>query len=416
MRYRLIALVATILPLAAAAAQQTAPTRPRFEAGADTNDARLYYDYGMRSLDDKPQESARAFYWASRLSPSSADALYALRVATLMAMTPDELGRYLDFSQSKRPAAYLAIDSMLFRAYTIDPFLQRRLERQLAGRMIEAAYVRANPSIDRVRLNEYVLNRMRGMRYSASVQAAEGRPGEALESYRKMLDDKNYTSKQHEAVAGSIHSERSLIFYRLGNLDSARAEMITAISLMRERDTSAKETVFFYQSKSVLDVLLGKVYERMNQPDQARESYQAALVEDLSSYGAHRSLAQVDMAKNDTAAALLEMDLAVQLQPDDPVLRYGYATMLVTARRDGDAAAQLKKSIAADPYYSSPYMLLARISDIEDYTDEAVSEYRQFVSLAPRFDAQLPAARARLAALTTAVASSSSSPSTSPKP
>ena len=47
--------------------------------GADTNDARSYYQYGVRMIDSKPEESVRAFYWASRIDPSSGEVLYAMR-------------------------------------------------------------------------------------------------------------------------------------------------------------------------------------------------------------------------------------------------------------------------------------------------------------------------------------------------
>ena len=49
-------------------------------------------------------------------------------------------------------------------------------------------------------------------------------------------------------------------------------------------------------------------------------------------------------------------------------------------------------------------MLLARMADVEQYTEEAVKEYRQFLSLAARSDPQVPLAKTRLAALTATVA------------
>jgi hypothetical protein len=67
------------------------PTRPRLDPGADTNDARSYYQYGVRMLEGKPEESVRAFYWASRIDPSSGEVLYAMSVAGLMAMSKDAL-------------------------------------------------------------------------------------------------------------------------------------------------------------------------------------------------------------------------------------------------------------------------------------------------------------------------------------
>jgi cytochrome c-type biogenesis protein CcmH/NrfG len=101
----------------------------------------------------------------------------------------------------------------------------------------------------------------------------------------------------------------------------------------------------------------------------------------------------------------------VQLQPNDAALRYSYAVLLVQSRqRDADAVQQLMKAIVADPYYAAPRLLLARISDAEEYTEEAVKGYQDYVSLTPRTDPQLAAVRTRLAALTSAVASTTAKP------
>jgi Flp pilus assembly protein TadD len=146
--------------------------------------------------------------------------------------------------------------------------------------------------------------------------------------------------------------------------------------------------------------LIGQIDERLGDLDGARTAYAQALEEDLSFYGAHRKLSELDLAKGDTANALLEIDLAVQVQPNDPALRYEYATLLVTAHRDGEAVVQLMKAIAADPYYPAPHMLLARIADVEQYTDDAIHEYQQYLALSPASDPQLAVAHERLAALT----------------
>jgi predicted Zn-dependent protease len=98
------------------------------------------------------------------------------------------------------------------------------------------------------------------------------------------------------------------------------------------------------------------------------------------------------------------MDLAVQLQPNDPALLYNYATALIRAGRDGEAATQLTKAIAADPFYSAPHLLLARMADVEQYTDDAVKEYQEYLAIAPKTDPDVAMARTRLTALTSTVA------------
>ena len=70
------------------------------------------------------------------------------------------------------------------------------------------------------------------------------------------------------------------------------------------------------------------------------------------------------------------------------------------------------KSIAVDPVYPAPRLLLARIADAEQYTEDAAKEYAEYVAIAPKSDPQAVAARERLNALQATVASSSA-PATS---
>jgi tetratricopeptide (TPR) repeat protein len=401
----LIAVAALLAPGLAAQKAPKIPTRPRLDPGADTNDARSYYQYGVRQISSKPEESVRAFYWASRIDPSSGEVLYAMRAAGLMAMSSDALVDYLDYSAKKRKPEYLALDSLLYRAYTINPFLYRSLDQQLTRRILEAEIRNENPSIDGAELNLFILRVLQDSRQTGWQSYALARFPEALDDYARQLKTLDKTKnkrnkREHEDDASEIHAERSRIFYLIGNMDSALTEMSAAMAGLSERD--AKETVILYESKAMYDESLGMIHERAKHPDLAREAYAHALEEDLAYYAAHSKMASLQLEQGDTASAITEMELAVQLQPDDPVLRYDYAMTLVRARRDGEAATQLGKSIAADSFYAPPHMLLARMADVEQYTEDAVKEYQLFLSLAARSDPQVALAKTRLAALAAA--------------
>jgi tetratricopeptide (TPR) repeat protein len=401
----LIAVAALLAPGLAAQKAPKIPTRPRLDPGADTNDARSYYQYGVRQISSKPEESVRAFYWASRIDPSSGEVLYAMRAAGLMAMSSDALVDYLDYSAKKRKPEYLALDSLLYRAYTINPFLYRSLDQQLTRRILEAEIRNENPSIDGAELNLFILRVLQDSRQTGWQSYALARFPEALDDYARQLKTLDKTKnkrnkREHEDDASEIHAERSRIFYLIGNMDSALTEMSAAMAGLSERD--AKETVILYESKAMYEESLGMIHERAKHPDLAREAYAHALEEDLAYYAAHSKMASLQLEQGDTASAITEMELAVQLQPDDPVLRYDYAMTLVRARRDGEAATQLGKSIAADSFYAPPHMLLARMADVEQYTEDAVKEYQLFLSLAARSDPQVALAKTRLAALAAA--------------
>jgi tetratricopeptide (TPR) repeat protein len=384
------------------------PPRPRLDAGADTNDAATYYRYGVQMANSKPAESVKAFYWATQINPGSAEAMYGLRTSTLLAMSSGDLFDYFDWTRKKRSPEYLALDSLLYRAYTVNPFVYRNMDVPLIRALIEANAIKYDPSIDRAELNHDVLERLNTMRREGWLSYAEGRLPDALEGYAKQLHDKGRNKKDHEENDSEIHADRARVFYQMGNMDSARAELTAAITGFREKDK--KNVVILYESKAMYEQSLGMINERASKMDDAREAYGQALTEDLSYYSAHSHLAQLQLKQGDTAAAVTEMDLAVQLQPNDPALRYGYAVVLVQSGRDADAVTQLMKSIAADQYYAAPRLLLARISDVEQYTEEAVKGYQEYVALAPRSDPQLATVKTRLVALTSTVAAAPGKP------
>ena len=408
-RRQLVMIALAVLSAAPAiGAQKKAapPSRPLLETGADTNDSRSYYAYGMKMVFDNPSEAVRGFYWASRINPASGEILYGLQTATLLAMSGSDMAEYYDFEAKHRKPEYLALDTLLFRAYSINPFLYPNFEHTMIRRRIEAEVLAQNPGVDRVRLNNMILAYTSNTRFSASMAYADGRLPEALAGYAKDLTYRGWSKKQRAFMTGVIHSTRAQIFFVLGNLDSAQTEMAAAVSAMRARDTT--DAVILYRSKAVYEQGLGMIFERQGRADSAHAAYGSALEEDLAYYPAHTKIAQLQLAKGDTTAALTELDLAVQLQPNDAVAHYTYAVALVAAGHDAAAAAQLKLAIAADPYFVPPHLLLARIADVEQYAQDAADEYQRYAALAPRSDPNLAFVQGRLSALTATTASNQS--------
>jgi tetratricopeptide (TPR) repeat protein len=404
----LIVAAAAFVPALRAQKSTPPPSRPTMDAGADTNDARSYYGYGMKMVYDKPSEAVRGFYWASRINPNSAEVLYSLQCASLLAMSNDDMADYYDYFAKNRKPQYLALDTLLLRAYSINPFLYPSFEHTLLRRQIEAEIISRNPGVNRAIMNDRITSYLNNTRFSARAAYADGRMPEALAGYAKDLTYRGWSKKTRALMTGDIHAIRARIFYVLGNLDSARTEMTEAVSAMRERDTT--ERVILYRSKAMYEQSLGLVFERQSRIDSARDAYGQALQEDLAYFPAHARLAQMALAKGDTTTALTELDLVVQLQPNDVVARYEYAVALVGTGHDAAAAAQLKSAIAADPYYAAPHLLLARIADVEQYAQDAVGEYQHYVALTPRSDPNLPFVKGRLSALMAAVSPAAATP------
>ena len=122
-----LALAVSVVP--AADAQRLGPPqkRPKLAASADTNDATAYLALGTRELETAPDEAAAAFYWAARLDPSSADALYGRSVALAMRKATT-LSTYLYPRSYKARTAkdMLVMDSLRFRALRLDPLFYPR--------------------------------------------------------------------------------------------------------------------------------------------------------------------------------------------------------------------------------------------------------------------------------------------------
>ena len=410
-----LALLAVVPALGAQKGVPALP-RPKLYPNADTNDAHAYYLYGVQELASNPEGAKRGFYWASQLDPTSAEALYAMHTASLVALPPSTLYDYYDYAAKKRKPEFVALDSLLFRAYAINPFLYRSLDRSLIRHLIDADVDAQHPGVSAATRYRFMLEYDQHWRHTAAWKSyVEGRFPEALDEYATQLKDVEHTkptrtNRDHEDDASEIHSQRARIFYILGNFDSSLTEMTAAIAGARARD--AKEPGILYESKAIYDESLGMIHEKAKHMDLAREAYAHALEDDLSYFTAHTKMAMLQLAQGDTTGALAELDVAVQLEPGDPVLRYTYAMALIQSRRDADAVSQLKKSIAIDPFYPAPRLLLARIADAEQYTDDAVREYGEYMALAPKSDPQVAAVHSRLGALQAATASPSA-PATS---
>jgi tetratricopeptide (TPR) repeat protein len=400
------------------------PPRPRLDSAADTNSAQQNYAYAMRMLYVNAEESLRGFYWASRIDPTSGDVLYALWTAKVMTLSNQDVVAYVDHQHGKRTPAQLALDSLLFRAYAMNPFLYSSTDRAMMRRVTEAEIVTMFPTITPALLSRSVDQRMRAAAHAPWMAYTAGRFQDALEGYKAQLElvslvgdgevkkKPNAKEKQYAEMRKlsrtymqvDIHAKRARIFFQVHQFDSASAEMKTALSLLEAQDSGVVQIL--YLSKAMFHQSLGMIYEHDRRFDLARESYGRALQEDLSYYAAHSHLAQLELEQGDTVDALSEMELAVQLEPADPALRYRYAGVLVRVRRNADAAQQLRKAIALDPFYGSPHLLLATIGDVENDTREAVAEYQTFVALADSTDSRLPRVKTRLAKLTASLASS----------
>ncbi|HZI23194.1 MAG TPA: tetratricopeptide repeat protein [Gemmatimonadales bacterium] len=379
-------------PSALQAQSAKAPKRPRLEVGADTNYAPTYYAYGISVLEKDPVTAADAFYWASRIDPTWAQPLYARRIALLISNPRFLVGymngtrRYVDSKEAR------SLDSLELHALMLDPFLVRELDRQLIVAFVRALFEVDPANAESVRLDYFIEKYMRNdasNRIRALMAIAEGRVPDALDLYRKAV------SEDRDAAA-AIHVERARAFHMLGNDDSTRAELTAALERLRKKED---KFVYVYESKALLEQCVGLTYEMKAQFEPAREAYGRALQEDLSYYPAHIRLGAVALATGDTTTALSEMDLAVQIKGDDPWVRATYGATLAQTGRAADAAVQLQKAVALEPFYPGPYYLLGRLSEALGKPADAAEAYRNYLAHASTRDVRVADVRQRLGAL-----------------
>ena len=367
------------------------PARPRFTVARDTNAAASYYYHGMQVLSKNPDQAADAFYWAARLDPQWAEPVYARRVALLMR---DERSLMEYVLTGRRTSEQQRIDSLQYQALLLNPFLYRKLDKEMLDRAINAYMQQvaraqgeggAMPVVLRAREFAATRPRLAGwMAYS------EGEFAEALKYFDSAVRrfPKSY----------DIHSERADVLFLVAQYDSTLVALGTMLEAMRKIEQ--KKLIGFYDSKAFVEYQIGKVHVARGDLAQARDAFGRALTEDLSFYMAHAALSNVAVALGDTATAIQEFDLAVQLKADDPGLRYGYGAVLFVAAKYDGAEAQFRKAIELDPDYAKPYFPLAYISDGMGKDAEALEYYDAYVRRAPSTDGErLAQARTRLAEL-----------------
>ena len=393
--------LAAVLLCAPAAAQiprdHDVPRRPALWAQADTNNATSYYVHGVSRLGTDPREAAAAFYWAARLRPGWADPLYGRRVALLMS-DPDRLVRYMaDDRNTLRNPEILAIDSLQLQALSLDPFLIQKFDRDLLRaymtRVVTEDLREGAGSGDAALAAHYVNNWLARAdpSWRAWIAYSEGRFPQALSEYERTLARSNPRGRP------AIQADLGRIHFFMGNLDRAAEQFTAAAEGMRKEDT--RDLVRVYRSKALLEHSLGAVYQKMGNTTAAQEAYGRALQEDLAFAPAHQALSALAMARGDSATAISEMALAVELRPADAALRMDYGMMLVLAHKPELGVAELTRATELEPLYAAPRLILARLYDQSGMGPEALTAYQAYLERAAREDSGYAGARQRATAL-----------------
>jgi Tfp pilus assembly protein PilF len=382
--FALASAMASLVPTAPLAAQRPAKPipRPKLRDVTDTNDAQAYFDAGLALFRDDPGGAANAFYWATRLNPGWADPLYARRAA-LLAQKRTLLEAMMTGRDRNRKPELRVLDSMQAHALMLNPFLYRRLDRQLfitwitgGDRQVQADYA-------------YEIN-VALATAPADVQGwyaySTGNFERALQKYGDAIG--------HAKETSGLHFERARIFGMRNEVEPAVEEFQLALGELRRKDE--KSLVILYDSKAMAEYSIATLLEGANQPQKARDAYGRALQEDLSYYPAHMRLGLLAISQGDTATGLSELALAAEIAADDPYVRYIDGWVLAKAHRPAEAIVELKKATELEPYYALPNLVLGAQYEAMEKAPEAIAAYTRFVETSSSKDPQRAFAMGRI--------------------
>lgn len=392
-------LLAALLVLSAtpAAAQRAGdvPRRPALPAAADSNDARSYMELGEQLLNQRPREAADAFYWAFQLNPTLSDALYGRHTALLMT-DPRRLVSYMAGERRilRRPDVQ-AMDSLYFRALTMDPFLYRRFEAGLFRFYVESWARQAfdeigGMDIPQSELQRYATTLIRdaGPEVHAQEAYARGEHQDALRLYADAISASRRKSR--------LRADRARLLAYTREWEPAMQEMTRALEELRREDE--RDVVYLYESKALMEHGIGLLNERLGNLPAAREAYGRALTEELTYYPAHVRMATLALTEGDTAAAVAEFDLAAQTTSEPSVL-YAYGAMLTQIGRYDEAARQFERVIQVAPHYAEPYFGLGMVRDAQGNPAGAAESFRGFLARARANHTRREHAQQRLQAI-----------------
>ncbi len=377
----LLLAVSTSVVVADANAQRPRSTdrpRPALSAAADTNDAEAYYTFGLLNFSTRSRDAGDAFYWATRLNPHHAEAMYGLWASFWMSNTTRFIRYVFADPIVANDKEIVRNDSLIYRAFMLNPLLHRALDLRIE----EQAVISMGHRIDWTSNDPF----MRGW-----IHYSRGEMGPAIQNFRQVVQ-----RRRRDQNAGRLYLARA--HFHMGQSDSAAHHFGLLLDEMRQKDE--KKIVFWYESKALMEYRIGHIYAVNGRLDEAREAYGRALVEDLSFYMSHARLGEIARIQRDTQVAVDAYALAVDLRAEDAVLRAAYGAALIDAGRADEAEEHLRKAVEFEPYFATAYYELARSLDRQAKAADAIAVYGQFVERAPRTRTrEITLARRRMVAL-----------------
>lgn len=346
--------------------------RPALPDSADPNDPLDYLRLGERLRYEKPGVADRAFYWAARLDPTFADAYFArwrlLRRDYALREMPD--GSIRNIYRVKPGLAY-STDSLLSIAISYSPFLDGTFD--VPRWILAMSERRASQDPTTAGLRAY-----------------------GLGNFRKAVTEWA-TAMHRDPRQVSLHLARAYAWVKLNEPDSAIFDLTQLARRMEsvQRDS----TLAPYLSKEFLYYAMGMLHATKQRYSEARAAFEQALVENLGFYMAHVRLAGTLVVLQDTTTALNELETALLIRPDDPLVLVYQGSILVNTGRVAEGESKLRTALSVDSDYALPHVFLGLAAEARSDSAAARAEYAEYLARAPRRAEERSWAKSRLGAL-----------------
>lgn len=392
---RLLPVLVALVALPATGSSQETERRPELPPWGDPGSAQAYFDEAAAILNQDPERATELFKWAARLDPEWAEPLEGWRAAVLLT---ERLGLRSYMSRRERSEAGRLADSLRYQASIRNPFGFRPFEGELVQAYVRTLARGADPIGRATPELEYSIASLlrQDPIQRARLAYSEYDLDLALELYEEAIE------RAPQYFEGAFQSEKGHVHALAGRYAEARAAYGASVAALRAIDETL--LLSFYESKALQLYSMGLLSELMENPERARTDYGLALEEDLSFHPAHEGLARLALAAGDTATALFEYRMAVDLAPYEPALRMKLAGILLLTGDVPAAEEQARAAVQANPYYAAPHLVLGALADRAGKARDAIGHYERFLEMASQTDRNRGTAQNRLAALQIAIA------------
>ena len=154
--------------------------------------------------------------------------------------------------------------------------------------------------------------------------------------------------------------------------------------MLNEAEALLGEAIRIEPTRTMVHLMFGDLRMAQGRHDAARAEYQRALELDALSADALEGLAVADIVIGEPQAALLKLNRALAINPDDVYLIDGdLAFMHMTIGQNAEALAAIRQAATANPGDPWTWMALAGLLQLNDHPDEARAALATLRRLSP---------------------------------